>query len=276
MVIYERPPKHTMKLFSFRNLRILILLGLLAAIAIYSKSQLLTSTAWLEPLQVVIYPINADGDPKTTLYIRNLHTDRFSDIDAFMVREGKKFNTLEKNPTHTRLGAEVMEQPPVPPDLASRTAFSTMLWSLKLRYWVWQNTPDDASNINRVRIFVLYYQGTEDKPLQHSLGLQKGLLGIVHAFAKKKMDKRNNIVITHELLHTVGATDKYDTNNQPIYPQGYAQPNRKPRYPQYRAEIMSARIPSSSTESEMASSLKKCVIGPSTAKDINWLGANTH
>ena len=261
-----------MRLFSFRNLRILLLLLIFSTVAIYSKSQLLTSTAWLEPLQISIYPINGDNNPKTTQYIQNLNHASFSEIDNFMTRESKKFNILEEIPTQTTLGPEVLKSPPPPPDIESRTALSTILWSLKLRYWVWKNTPDNKPNLNRVRIFVLYYQPNDTQPLAHSLGIQKGLIGVVHAFANKKQDKQNNIVIAHELLHTVGASDKYDSNNQPIFPDGYAEPNRDPRYPQYRAEIMSGRIPSSPADSEMAVSLKRCIIGSRTAREINWIG----
>ncbi len=44
----------------------------------------------------------------------------------------------------------------------------------------------------------------------HSLGLQAGLLGVVYAFADETLDAPNNVVIAHEVLHTLGATDKYD------------------------------------------------------------------
>jgi len=260
-----------MPLFSFRNFRILLLLTIFATVAIYSKNQLLTSTSWLEPLQVSIYPINGDNSPKTTRYIQGLSHNSFNDIDSFMRRESKKFNILEEHPTQTTLGPELTEPPPPPPEIDTRTALSTILWSLKLRYWVWKNTPDNRSNLNRVRIFVLYYQPDETRPLAHSLGIQKGLIGVVHAYATKKQHKQNNIIIAHELLHTVGATDKYDNENQPLFPDGYGEPNRKPRYPQYRAEIMSGRIPTSPTESQMAQSLKHCIIGSKTAREINWV-----
>ncbi|HEC16446.1 MAG TPA: hypothetical protein ENI99_07755 [Sedimenticola sp.] len=263
-----------MKLFSFRNLRILVLLGLLATVAIYSKSQLLYSTAWLEPLAVIIFPINADGKPGTGRYIDGLSDRDFADIDAFMAREGHKYKILERSPTHTRLGPPVKAAPPEAPDPRSSSILARIIWSLRLRYWAWKNTPDDESNRNRVRMFVLYYQGDDGQPLSHSLGLQKGLLGIVHAYAIKAQNRQNNLVIAHELLHTVGATDKYDSNNQPTYPEGYAAPARSPRYPQTRAEIMSGRIPSSPTESVMAKSLRSCVIGRATAREINWIGTD--
>jgi len=262
-----------MKIISFRNLRVLILLALLASVAIYSKGQRLYSTAWLEPLPVVIFPINADGLPETGRYIQALEESHFTPIDDFMAREGNKYQLLVKRPTQVRLGPQVEAQPPAPPGPGS-SALSRILWSLKLRYWAWQITPDDESNRNRVRIFVLYYQGEDGQALSHSLGLQKGLLGVVHAYALEKQTAQNNLIIAHELLHTVGAGDKYEANNQPRYPDGYAEPSRSPLHPQRQAEIMSGRIPLSKTESAMAKSLASCMVGRSTAWEINWLGAD--
>lgn len=261
-----------MKVVTFRNFRIVSLLALLAFAAIYSKGQALHSTAWLNPLPVIIFPVNGDGSPETARYIESLEENNFTPIDNFMAREAAKYEVLEKRPTHTRLGPVVEATPPAPPEGGS-SVLERMLWSLKLRYWAWQHTPDDDSNRNRVRIFVIYYQGEAGQALSHSLGLQKGLLGVVHAYALEKQASQNNLIITHELLHTVGASDKYDEHNQPRYPDGYAAPTHNPLYPQHKAEIMSGRIPTSKHESTMAKGLQRCVVGRSTAWEINWLGA---
>ena len=73
-------------------------------------------------------------------------------------------------------------------------------------------------------------------------------------------------------MHTVGATDKYDlATNEPLHPDGYAEPDKDPLLPQTFAEIMAGRIPSSTTQSEMPSSLDKVLIGTKTAREINWV-----
>ncbi|MCP3672407.1 MAG: hypothetical protein GY814_18645 [Gammaproteobacteria bacterium] len=261
-----------MKLFSFRNLRILLLLVLLAFAAIYTKQQRMHSTSWLEPLEIVVFPINGDNSEKTAAYIANLSDSSFANIDRFTASEAKRHNLYQEQPTITRLGPAVNSIPPPPPP---KNAFFLKigLWSLKLRYWAWHNTPDNTPN-NRVRIFVLYHGMDNGKPLQHSLGLQKGLLGIVHAYAMESQSKQNNLVIAHELLHTVGASDKYDNQGNPVFPEGYAQPERRPLHPQFRAEIMAGRIPDSSTHSNMALSLDSCIIGTKTASEISWLDVN--
>lgn len=259
-----------MKLFSFKNIRILLLLAILAFVAVYTKQQRLYSTSWLEPLEVIVFPINADGSEVTARYIANLSDESFASIDRFTAREAKKHDLYQEQPTQTRLGPAVANVPPAPPP---KDAFflKIAIWSLKLRYWAWQNTPDECSDDNRVRIFVLYHGMSNNKPLQHSLGLQKGLLGIVHAYASTSQNKQNSVVIAHELLHTVGASDKYATDGNPLFPDGYAQPERSPLFPQYRAEIMAGRIPKSQTGSNMALSLDSCMIGTKTAREISWL-----
>jgi hypothetical protein len=125
-----------------------------------------------------------------------------------------------------------------------------------------------------IRIYVIYHDPAQQPRLAHSLGLKEGLIGVVNAYASKAYSVRNNVVIAHEFLHTLGATDKYDpVSHQPVYPQGYAQPEQKPLYPQNLAEVMGGRIPVSGTHSEIPASLKQTVIGRVTAAEINWLEA---
>ena len=80
------------------------------------------------------------------------------------------------------------------------------------------------------------------------------------------------MIIAHEFLHTVGASDKYDvTSNQPLFPDGYAEPERRPLYPQVNAEIMGGRVPLSEQDAVMPKSLRLCRIGTATAREIRWI-----
>jgi hypothetical protein len=102
--------------------------------------------------------------------------------------------------------------------------------------------------------------------------LQEGLIGCVNTFASRDMAKQNNVVITHEFLHTLGVTDQYDpATNQPLYPDGYANPDHKLLLPQQFAEIMARRIQLSQNESETSPSLDDELIDSRTAQEINWL-----
>jgi hypothetical protein len=76
----------------------------------------------------------------------------------------------------------------------------------------------------------------------------------------------------YELLHTFGATDKYDlTTGLPQYPEGFAEPESTPRYPQQHAEIMAGRMPLTATEAVLPDGLEDERVGPLTAREIGWL-----
>jgi len=262
-----------MKVFSFRNFRILILLSILAMAAIYTKEQRLYTTSWFKPIGVTIFPINGDGSAATERYIQQLSGNNFQAIDNFFTRGAKRYQLIINKPISTALGSTISSKPPAPPANRSST-LQIMLWSLKLRFWAYNNTPDDLSNKDRIRLYVLYHQIQDNQPLQHSLGLQKGLIGVIHAFATPNQNKQNTIIMAHEILHTVGASDKYDySNNQPIYPDGYANPNQKPLHPQRFAEIMAGRLPISASQTKMPTSLRHVVVGKATAQEINWLSS---
>ena len=96
-------------------------------------------------------------------------------------------------------------------------------------------------------------------------------MGVVYAYAADEMDDENDIVIAHEVMHTLGATDKYDmATGLPVFPDGYGDPLAEPRYPQAVAEIMAGRTALSPTDAEMPRSLDEVVVGPETAVEVNW------
>ncbi|MEM7292437.1 MAG: hypothetical protein AAF420_03425 [Pseudomonadota bacterium] len=257
-----------MPLFTFTSIRIYILMGFLLFAIVYTSHQLLYSRSWHVPLPVVIYPINADGLEETDRYIQSLSLRHFHDIEQWFTREAKRYRLVNPTPVTVSLGAQVAGKPPVLPEYDN--AFYNMMWGVHFRWWAYRNTPDEESNWSRVRVFVLYRSRNEG-PLPHSLGLQKGLLGLVNAYALKRQTKQNNIVIAHEVLHTVGAIDKYHPDGYPMYPQGYANPERSPLHPQRSAEIMAGRIPLGHGRLQMARSLRSTVINNDTAREINWI-----
>ncbi len=254
----------------FKTIRIFILMVILAVVALYTFEQRRASTSWYKTVEIVIYPINVEASPVVEKYIHKLKDKDFVIIDKFIAKQATKYKLILSKPVKTRLGKQITTLPPTPPEPGSGI-ISIISWSTKFRYWAWKNTPDDESNLRRARMFVLYHESVDGKRLSHSYGLNKGLLGYVNAFASKDQQGQNNIVIAHEFLHTVGASDKYGPNGEPIFPIGYATPDLSNPYTQKKAEIMAGRIPVSPTESRMPKSLKSCVIGKETALEINWL-----
>lgn len=257
-----------MKLPGFATLRISVLLICLVVVGLSSAHQHVYTRNWNQTLNVVVYPINGDGHLATARYIDSLENDDFDVINRWGQREAKRYDLNLPEPFDVQLGDPIVQQPPAFPD--DGNAVDVLVWGLRLRYWAWRNTPDEGS-LTRVRMFVVYQTGEDGRPLKHSLGLQKGLIGLVYAYSLNKQTAQNNIVIAHELLHTVGAIDKYDSGGGPLMPVGFANPHRSPLYPQRYAEIMAGRIPTSSYQSYMAESLRSVIINPYTAQEINWI-----
>jgi len=225
-------------------LRILILLLILLVVAVTTCQDRYLSTRWHDPLYVAIYPIAADDSPVTRDYLAALDIGRFKPLDEFFAREAARYHLDTSEPIRTRLRNELQVRPPQ--RAADAGLLATALWSLQLRYWAWHvsghvHEPED------IRMFVLYHDPALTPTVPHSLGLRKGLIGVVYAFASPEMNGANNVVIAHELLHTVGATDKYNlADDAPRFPDGYGDPVQKPLYPQLTAELMAVTSAASS------------------------------
>ncbi len=252
----------------FKKIRIFILLVILFIVGADTYMTKIRSVSWDETLWVGIYPINPDNDVVTDRYIDRLSSRQFEDIETFFKDEAEAFGLTIPQPFDIHLAHAVDELPPPPP--AENSVLATMWWSLKLRYWAFTN--DNADFSPHIRVFVVYHNFDREEKLAHSLGLEKGMIGVVHAYAHRELEGKNNLVIAHELLHTLGATDKYDrATGLPIYPDGYAKPDQSPRYPQQYAELMGGTIPLSSDKSIMPRSLNGTLVGEKTAAEINWL-----
>lgn len=252
----------------FRTLRITFLVLVLFFVSMNSWLTRLRTTDWNEPLWVVVYPVNGDGSDVARRYIDSLEAATFQAVSTFMASEAARYDLPLADPVTIKLAPLVDDRPPSPP--ADGNTLGIMLWSLRLRYWAWRNDTFDGPRPD-VRMFVVYHDPEGHPVLQHSLGIRKGLIGVVNAFAGRGMAARNNVVIAHEFLHTTGASDKYDpATNLPLHPIGYAEPDRAPLFPQRYAEIMGGRIPLSGNRAVMPSSLRLARIGAHTAMEIRW------
>lgn len=253
-----------------RGIRIALLLAILAMVGLDAWLTRTRTTSWERTLRVSVYPIVADGREATRQYVAALTREDFAPIESFLRREAPRYGATIAEPVAVWLRPALYRPPPLPP--ADRGLLGTIVWSLKLRWWATRREAAQPAPRAQVRIFVLYYDPETTPAVAHSLGLKEGLIGIVHAFATRTMTPTNNVVIAHELLHTLGATDKYDAaSGRPRHPEGYAEPERVPRYPQAAAELMAGRIPLAPDRAGIPVNLDQVVVGPVTAREIGWL-----
>jgi len=250
-----------------KNLRYLILLSILLFVVINETLTRFRSTDWDNPLWVRIYAVSGDHRAATDKYINSLTKQSFAAVEKFVNREARRHG-IRIDAIEVEYNGRLQSGPPQPP--SGQSVLENVWWSLKFRVWAahrdWNSDLDDGD----VELFVTYYDIETTQSLRHSVGLQGGLIGIINAFADNSYRGSNQVVIAHELMHTLGATDKYGSNSVPLHPQGYAEPYQQPLYPQRKAEIMGGRIPLSAQQAKMPESLAEVVVGVYTGSEINW------
>jgi hypothetical protein len=261
--------KDSIVIIVWKTLRILILLLVLGVVAGRAWLDRVDTQSWKSTLWVGLFPLNADGSLAAERYLAGLSEADFAGIETFFEREAHRFGVSLGQPVHIELYPEGKE---LPPQLAPNAGpLGVAWWSLKLRWFARHAADVPGRTPSRIRIFVLYHDPSSLQVVPDSHGLQKGLMGVVHAFAQDGMTGSNSIVIAHELLHTLGATDKYDPGTgAPLYPSGFGDPDRKPLFPQPYAEIMAGRRALSPADFEMPANLRNVIVGPVTAGEIRW------
>jgi hypothetical protein len=154
---------------------------------------------------------------------------------------------------------------------ATAGPLDVLSWSLRMRWLAarlqWQNSGPSGDIV----VFAVFHQPNAELALDRSTALEKGQIAVANLFADRAARGSNSMVLAHELLHTLGATDKYaPATNLPRFPDGYAAPEAKPLLPQSKAELMAGRIPLDATRAEIPHDLDKVVIGAATALEIGW------
>jgi hypothetical protein len=252
-----------------KRIRIAVLIYMLLFVAAGSYLATKRSTDWDRTLWVDVYAAAADGTAATQDYVAEIDATRFETLELFFAREARRLGVALESPFRFNLAAAPAEPPPALPD--DPGLLDAVLYSLSMRLLVaklnWSSerpTPD-------IVLLVSYHDPSVTGLIERSGALRKGMIASANVFADARMAGSNLVVIAHEILHTLGATDKYDPRTSlPKYPDGYAEPDRAPRLPQVKAELMGGRIPLGPREAAVPSSLHEVVIGPATAAEIGW------
>ena len=250
-----------------RYIRYLIMLLILLAVAGNEAWVKYRVASWEQTLRVRIYAINGDYLSGSAGYIDSLKLANFKPIEGFINSEARRYG-VTIDAVRLEYASELETMPPQPP--LKPNLIDNIIWSLHFRAWALYWSFIDNNNGADINLFVNFFDTDLTQSLRHSVGLQGGMIGLINAFAHDSYGGTNNVVIAHEIMHTLGASDKYGQSNLPLHPSGYAEPYQQPLYPQRKAEIMGGRIPVSTTQVKMPQSLKQVVVGAFTASEINW------
>lgn len=262
----------------WKKIRIFILLIVLGTVlqqTLLDKADL----DWKDNFYVAVYPINADVNnteaaAEVNAYLKTLTRADFEPVAEYFAAESARYHVNLSRPVEIQLGEVINQIPPAPP--TNRSMLDTMIWSLKFRFFAWQNSP--KVNVKPdIKLYLLYHSPKTNPVLSHSTALNKGRIGHVNLFGDAKYADKNLVILAHELLHTLTATDKYQLETTlPVFPDGFAEPDKQPLYPQDLAELMGGRIPINESRAEIPRSLNFTVIGVKTAQEIGWLKPTQH
>ena len=253
----------------FKLMRVVFLLSILFVIMASAWMTEKQMAAWERPILVTVYPIVADAETATGRFAGDIDMDDFGAVNRFFSRASQPYGFTVTPAFRFQLAPPSTEKPPPVPEQFNTAAIAW--WSLKMRWWAWMRQWQDGLITPDIQMFVLFHSLNGNNEVGISVGMRKGRYGIVKAYAREALQPQNLVVFTHEMLHVLGATDKYVlSTGEPVYPHGFADPGQRPLFPQSNAEIMGGRIPLSSFSSTMPDSLEQCRIGRLTAEEIGF------
>ena len=255
----------------FGRARLVVLVGLLAATVAWAagtEHRRRVRTRWERPLRVGIVLLVGEGTEVHVEHWRRGLDALSSRLDAEMRRwrgAGEPPFQLELLGPARWNGAFPLSPPS--DCFADRALYAFGLWRV-----LWDI--DGVAGVVRsdwdVRLYVLGARVPAwDGSFAEGVGARFGDVALVRGSAGGDLSLPLQ-VIGHELLHTVGASDKYDDGGHALEPEGLVEPERAPRYPQLHAEWMVGEVPVSPGTGRPPSSLDDLGVGPVTAREIGW------
>jgi len=249
-----------------KQIRVLVLLLLLLPLVILAFRDDDPRPDWQRTLIVGLYPHNGDGSDEVQAWIDRLHREDFQPIETFIAEQAARHGLELERPFEIRLGRPIPNAPPPPPPVGAGR--ERMSWAAHLRWWHFRL---DRQRLKPDIVMVASYQQVPaDFFNLRSIGMPSPRLGLSQLAIGQDRHEFNLVVLAHELLHTVGALDLYRPDGRPEFPDGYAEPDRQPRYPQQRAELMAMVLPVSPQLSRPPRKLEEVQIGARTAQQIGW------
>jgi hypothetical protein len=258
---------------TFRRVRIAVLLSVLAIVLLYAWKDVhrrRERTTWERPLTVALVVMRRGpvGDaPIDALRHRSRDLEARLTSEYQRYRGGSGFHPFE---FQIYGPVDVSAAPPSPGGDGVLD-----LLSYAWKSWRYFHDVDSRAEVPSAgfdsRIYLAVRPpASEQKKTVEGQSEQGGRVGSVEVELDESMVDFALFVATHELFHTLGATDKYDAVGRARVPDGLAEPDRVPRFPQRFAEVMARNVPLSPSEERPPDALSELAVGPVTAREIGW------
>lgn len=260
----------------FFRIRVGILLTILVGLILFAWGDARSRAArndWSRTLDVAIVLVETgptgsiDGDVEARLRDRADTLASTLDEEMRRYRDGSPPFSFQIFPVQ----AEGLHPPP-PPDDEGIVAAARYTWELHR----FTSHLDDVAGLaekrfdSRIYLLASPIANARRKSVE-GLSQEGGRVGLVEVELDASMVDFALFVVAHELLHTLGAVDTYDASGEPRAPEGLADPERVPLYPQDAAEVMARHRAIAVGRSVPPERLDELRVGASTARAIGWL-----
>lgn len=264
---------------SGRKLRVALLVAVLVVVAAWAGGvhRIRSSRVkWDRPVDVAVVLLSpADFDALRVSRLR----DGLGELDSRLASEFARYRGKGGSPFSFSLVGPVSFNGPLSftpdsPGILDRAAHAFRLW--KTLRAIHSASGFDPKPYDVSVYLVLEPAGSADggvRTFAEGSGAAGGEVGFVRAAAGPDDAVLALTAVAHELLHCLGATDKYDGAGHAVVPDGLAEPALSPRYPQRFAEWMVGEVPTGPGRGRLPSSLAEIRVGPATAREIGWAAA---
>jgi hypothetical protein len=258
---------------TFRRIRIALLLAVLAVVVLAALADYWRRherTQWQRPLAIALVVLRRGPVEESSLAALK---ERVHELETVLEREQARH--LVSNPIKP---FEFQVFGPLDVSASAPAPDGDGVWDLAVhawRTWRFYGSIDERVELesrafdSRIYLFVRPADSERQQSVE-GLSEQGGRIGSVEVELDDGMVDFALFVATHELFHTLGATDKYDGSGRALLPQGLADPDQVPLYPQARAEIMARNLVVAPGVERPPESLAEIRVGQATAREIGW------
>lgn len=225
---------------------------------------------WRDTVNVDVVLLRRGAVPESAMGALRADLQRLEALlgDEFLRYRGQRmppFSFVPHGPV------DVSAPPPAVPDEAGAT--ERVRHYLRLRDYFADVEGRGALRLRRhsLRLYVVLEPVRTRTRFVEGFGAVGGDFGVVRAAIDVHTVDQALVAIAHEVLHCLGATDKYDEEGHAVPPDGLVEPLRVPPYPQRYAEIMVGERPLAPGQGVLVESLGEARIGAITAMEIGWL-----
>jgi hypothetical protein len=257
------------------GVRFWILLAVLAGTVLWAWHDIRAReerTEWQRPIRVSVALVEFGQVDRPALAALRAS---FPALERRLAAEYRRFGgTLARPVAFTIFGPVSVDRPP-PADPDESIA---SLARHAYQQWRWTRAVDRGSRLDSAgfdsRIYVVVRAPSDSaRSWVEGSSEQGGRVGVARIELERGSIGLALFVVTHELFHTLGATDKYDEQGRALLPDGLVEPNRVPLYPQRFAEVMTRNLVLAPGTERPPESLAELGVGNQTAHEIGWLSS---